>query len=541
MKNTLIISVLFLILVSCYQGDSADLIIRNARIHKGDFGGAIYEAMAIKNGRIIEIGPERQILNKYKSSKVIDAGGRHIYPGLIDAHAHLISYADQLLSVQLSGSKSMTEVIEKCQLYHEKFKYNFIQGRGWDQSLWSDSRLPTNQEISNLYDSIPVCLFRIDGHAVLVNDYLLKKAGITSKTTVEGGEVILINNKPTGLLLDNAIELIKPFIPDFPLNQKIDAFKQIEKELFEFGITGIHEAGIHNKDISFLHKLIDNHDFKLNIYAMLYATKENFEFVEKNGKYNYKNLSIRSFKAMSDGALGSYGALLKKKYSDHDHFGIAVSSIKELRKLALFCLKHDYQMNTHCIGDSANSIVLNLIEKVNNENKNHRFRIEHAQVIDTQEFEKFRNFNVIPSVQPTHATSDMRWAENRIGKERMQGAYAYRTLLENAGLIVLGTDFPVEKTNPFLTIHSSVQRKNEQNQPTSGFMKNESLTLYQTLLGMTYWPAYASFDESNRGNLVEGKIADFVIMEQEINSTSDYSPNFSWKTFIGGEEVYSAE
>ena len=540
MKNSYRYIIVALFLTSCYKGEDVDLIVHNAIIHTLADGDILYEAMAVKDGRIVELGPERQILNKYKAQRTINAESKHIYPGLIDAHTHIISYAEQKLSVNLFGLKTFEDVIDACKKYNEKHRYGFVLGRGWDQNLWG-TELPNNELLNTLFPNIPVCLTRVDGHAVLVNQYLLDAAGIIPNTIVEGGRIVTSSNKLTGVLVDKAIDLIKAYLPEFDQELKIETYKKIQKELFSFGITGVHEAGLQFQDIHFFEQLIDNHDFKINLYAMLYGSEENIEFAKKHGIYKHNNLSIRSFKALADGALGSRGALLKKTYSDHDHHGISVSSARDLRKLALLCLKLDYQLNTHCIGDSANAIVLDLLQKVHEVKKDHRFRIEHAQVIDSVDFDRFMAYNVIPSVQPTHATSDMLWAEKRIGQKRINGAYAYKTLLEKSGLIVLGTDFPVEKPNPFLTIHAAVQRKNENNQPERGYRMEEKLSLEETLKGMTSWPAFASFEENDRGVLEAGKIADFVIFLHEITSENEFKPNFAWKTFLAGEEVYSED
>jgi predicted amidohydrolase YtcJ len=524
------------------KGEKVDLIIHNAAIHTMVDGEKVHEAMAIRDGKIIEIGPERQILNKYQADEVIDAGGRDLYPGFTDAHGHLFSYAQQKLSVNLFGSTSMGEVLTSCKEYLKTTKRDFIIGRGWDQSLWGTTDLPSNKELNILFPDIPVCLYRVDGHALIANDFLLNKAGVTKNTKVPGGKVYVANDKPTGLLVDNAMSLVEGYIPKFTDADIISAILSIQQELFAFGITSVHEAGIAYDQIALLKKLIDNHGFRLNTYAMLMASDENIDFAKKNGIFSYKNLSIRSFKVMADGALGSRGALLKRPYTDdHDHHGLQVSDLKTMRKIALLALDLDYQMNTHCIGDSANAIVLELYRKVNEIKKDHRFRIEHAQIVDPSDFSKFSTYGVLPSVQPTHAVSDQRWVENRIGKNRLKGAYAYATLLKKYGMLAIGTDFPVELTNPFLTIHAAVQRKNAKNEPINGFLTTEALTINETLKGMTIWAAYAAFQEKERGTLEVGKWADFVIFEKPVASKPVFEENYAWSTFISGEKVYGAE
>ncbi|NBR16213.1 MAG: amidohydrolase, partial [Crocinitomicaceae bacterium] len=298
------------------KGKKVDLIVHNAQIHTMDDNNQVHEAMAIKDGKIVEVGPERQILNKYKCDEEIDAQGKDVYPGLTDAHGHLIAYAEQKLSADLVGSKSFEEIIVRCDKYRSHSNKKFIIGRGWDQSLWNEKELPTNEKLNAAFPSILVCLQRVDGHAVLVNDYLLKKAGITANTKIDGGEVVLKNGKPTGLLVDNAINLVQKYLPQFSHKDISEAILDIQYELFQYGITGVHEAGIENNEIAIFKKLIERDKLKINVYAMLLPTKKNREFASKHGKYRYKNLSIRSFKVYADGALGSRGALLKKPYSD---------------------------------------------------------------------------------------------------------------------------------------------------------------------------------------------------------------------------------
>ena len=527
---------------SCMKRKYADLVIHNAVIHVLDENNSTGEAMAVRDGKVLEVGPERQILNKYRWGKSIDAQKKHIYPGFTDAHTHLFSLAKQNLGVDLTQCRSIEDMNDSISNYSKIKKRHFIIGRGWNQTTWPRDAMPTNDRLSELFPDIPVCLYRVDGHALIANDYLLKKAGISSSTFMNGGKVQLENGKPTGLLIDNAMSLVEAHIPAFTEQDAISAILSIQNELFSFGITSVHEAGIEFSQIDVLKNLIDMHGFKLNTYAMLMASEDNISFAKKNGIFSYKNLSIRSFKVMADGALGSRGALLKRPYEDdHGQNGLQVSDMKTMRKVALLALDLDYQMNTHCIGDSANALVLELYRKVNEVKKDHRFRIEHAQIIDPRDFSKFSTYGVLPSVQPTHAVSDQRWVENRIVKNRMKGAYAYSTLLKTCGMLALGTDFPVELTNPFLTIHAAVQRKNAKNEPIDGFLKAEALTLSETLKGMTIWAAYAAFQEKERGTLEVGKWADFAIFEKPIVSKPIFEENFSWMTFISGVKVYSAD
>lgn len=531
-----------LLFSSCFKGKNADLIIFNAKIHTMDAGDKVVQAMAIKDGKILEVGPDRQIMNKYAASESIDGEGKDIYPGFTDAHGHILSLVNQRLSANLVGSSSFNEVLVRLEKYAAKHKGEFVIGKGWDQSLWGEKELPTNQKLNELFPNKAVAIYRVDGHAVVVNDFFLRKAGITSETKVPGGMVVVQDGKCTGLLIDNAMDHIGKLVPDFTDNQKMEAIVEIQEELFQYGVTGVHEAGINFKDIALFKKMIDDDAFHLELYAMLMPTKDNFKFVEKNGIYKHKNLSIRSFKVFADGALGSRGACLKHAYSDMpNHFGMLTTTREEIDRIAEFCHQHKYQMNTHAIGDSTNKIIIDVLIKEAEVNPGHRWRIEHAQVLDLSDIARIKESGAIPSVQPTHAVSDMRWVEERLGAVRMEGAYAYQSLINECGMIALGTDFPIEHFNPFLTIHAAVQRKNGEDIPGGGYEFSEAISFADCIKGMTSWASLASFDEGRLGSLEAGKDATFALFEIPVRSKEVFQENFAKMTFIKGKKVYSAE
>lgn len=534
---------LLTLISSCYQGRSVDLIVHNGVIYSMDDQNHVYEAMAIDDGKIIELGPERQILNKYKASEKVDAKGKEVYPGFTDAHGHILSYASQKLQADLVNAKSFQEVLDRLNQFNKSHPSSFLRGRGWDHSLWGSDKLPDNTKLNELYPNKPVALIRVDGHAMLVNDYLLKLAGIDVTTKVEGGQIEVINGKCTGILIDNAMELINPLIPPTTKSDLKSAIIEIQNELFMYGITSVHEAGIENEHIGLFTEMIDESSFHLNLYAMLMPSDKNVQFAKDNGPFQHKNLTIRSFKVIGDGALGSRGACLKHPYSDMpENHGTLVTSIEQMKEIARVCEQTGYQMNTHAIGDSTNKLMLDLYKDIRNYNPDHRWRIEHAQVIDPQDFILFSEYGVFPSVQPSHAISDQRWANNRLGKERMAGAYAYKSLKDNYGMITIGTDFPIEIIDPYRTIHAAVNRKDTDNFPTSGFLSNEGLTLEDCLRGMTIWAAIASFQEKTDGSLEKGKNATFTILQKPLHPLpSDYQQNFAISTYIKGKKVYSAK
>lgn len=529
------------VLPSCMKGKKVDLVLHNARIHCLDDGNHIVQAMAIKNGKILEIGPDRQIMNKYQADEFIDCAGKDVLPGITDAHGHMLYYAKQKLRLDLNSCKSYEELLVRAEKYQENGNKKFIVGAGWDQSLWRETDLPNNKKLNDLFPNIPVCLYRVDGHSALVNDCLLKKIK-KLPTSVDGGQIVFENGIATGMLIDNAMNLVEPYLPKNSQSEIKKAILEIQEELLAFGVTGVHEAGVSSDEIKILKDLVDNESLKLNVYAMLLDSKRNREFAVKHGIYQHKNLSIRSFKMFVDGALGSRGALLKNDYEDQlNHRGVQMSSIKEMQDLSNLCIQLNYQLNSHCIGDSANALVLNLYQQVFEVKKDHRWRIEHAQVIDPKDFKLFSKYAVFPSVQPIHAIDDSKWAEKRLGKKRLNGAYAYRSLIEQFGMLALGTDFPIASLNPFLNLFAANKRKGIDNLPLNGFEINQSLSFEQALKGMTIWACFAAFDENKRGSIEIGKEATFVVLKKPLVEQNEFLDNYAFFTFIKGKKVYSGE
>ncbi len=541
---------LLTLLYSCgrHKGKTADIIIHNATVYTMTDSDQKIEAIAIKDGKIIEIGAERQILNKYSADEYIDAQKKDVYPGLIDAHGHILNYARLKLSVDLVGCKSYDQMLLRIEKYQGKHNRPFIIGRGWDQSIWGENELPNNKKLNELFPDIPVCLFRVDGHALLANDKLIETSNLYERFKSDpelnqGGYIVYDNEQqPTGVFVDNAMKPILDILPDFPEADLMHEILEIQGELFSYGITGVHEAGVTAKEVRLIEKLIEKDQLSLNIYAMLLPTQKNMDFAKKNGVYSNKNLLIRSFKVYGDGALGSRGACLKQEYHDHPgHFGYLTTSLDRMMMIAELCETIGYQMNTHAIGDSANKTVLDIYAGIHTINPDHRWRIEHAQVVDPADQLLFAKYRIFPSVQPTHATSDQRWAEQRLGKDRMKGAYAYRSLLDQFGMIALGTDFPVEYPDPFRTIHAAVERTDIEGYPRGGFYPSEKLTLEECMKGMTIWAALAAFQENELGTIEVGKDATLVIFDKPVRSNVEFQPNFARTTIIKGKKVYSVE
>ena len=498
------------------QKQKVDLLITNATIYtvNKDFSKA--EAIAIKNGKILAIGTSADIQKKYQATKIINAQNKFIYPGFYDAHAHFYSFGLNLQKVNLRGTKSYQEVLDRVVKFQKEKNLDFISGRGWDQNDWAVKEFPTKDELDKLFPNTPVVLTRIAGHAMLANSKALELAKVTVTTKIEGGEIQTKDGQLTGILIDNPMDLVYNIIPKPKKETQIQALKDAEKVMFDYGLTTINEAGLEKDVIDLIDTLQQRKELKINIYAMVLASQENVDLYTQLGTYKTDQLNVRSFKFMGDGALGSRGACLHKPYSDRpDHRGALLTSISDIRKIAKQIALSEYQMNSHAIGDSTNTVLLNIYKEVLIGKPDRRWKIEHAQVMREQDFGSFSN-NIIPSVQPTHATSDMYWAEERVGKERVKHSYAYKKMLDKAGIIALGTDFPIEEVNPMFTFYASVARKDLKNYPEGGFQPENALSREETLKGMTIWAAYSNFEEKEKGSLEVGKWADFTIFDNDL-------------------------
>ncbi len=540
----LILCYLPLFMFSCYQADTADLIIHNATIYSCDDNFRVFDAMAVRDGKIIQLGPEREILNGYKCDNIIDAQTQAVFPGFHDGHAHLLNYAIGLSEVNLIGTNSFDEVLERVKRYAAENEIEWIKGRGWDQTLWEEDIFPDNTELNVLFPNQPVLIKRVDGHAALANAKALEIAGINSSTQIEGGLIEKKDGQLTGILLDNAIDSLTKHIPALSDELKLNYLKQAEYNLFQAGLTSVNDAGIDANDRELFMNWYANNELVIKSYAMLFPDSDNMRFATNQAVYKEGNLTIRSFKVIADGALGSRGACLIDPYTDavHNH-GFMLRDTQDLKEIALLAEEIGYQLNTHCIGDSANRTLLEIYASVIQNQPDHRWKIEHAQVVHPNDFDFFKSIRILPSVQPTHCTSDMRWAEDRIGSDRIKGAYAYKTLLNNAGKIVLGTDFPVEDISPLATFYAAITRMDKEGFPVGGFYPEELLSREEALKGMTIWPAFSNFEENEKGSLEVGKSADFIILTKDIMriDPSEILNTYVVKTFLDGQMVFDGE
>ena len=540
MKNCLL-ALIIISFFSCSSKEKIDLLIFNATIYTVDSSFSTAEAMVVKDGKIVATGKTADLEKKYDSKEKLDAGGKFIYPGFIDAHAHFTGYGLSLQTVNLMGTNSWEEVIEKVKTFAATNTEGWITGRGWDQNDWATKDFPTNLRLNELFPDRPVLLRRVDGHAAIANQKAMDLAGIKAGDTLTGGEIEEMEGTLTGLLIDNAVGLVAAKIPDATKEQFKNALQAAEKNCFAVGLTTIDDCGLSFGSVDQIKALQNNGELKMRLYVMLSDDKENFAYLEKNGTIKTDRLTVRSIKVYADGALGSRGACLLQPYNDKPNWsGFLLSSPAHFDSVANYISQKGWQMCTHAIGDSGNRTILNIYAKYLKGNNDLRWRIEHAQVVNQNDFNLFGANSIIPSVQPTHATSDMYWAGDRLGAERVKGAYAYQQLLKQNGWLPLGTDFPVEDISTFKTFYAAVVRKDAKNFPADGYQIENALTREEALRGMTIWAAKANIEEKEKGSLEKGKLADFIILDYDLMKEvpEKLLQVTVLKTFLGGEKVY---
>lgn len=539
MKRLLILNLTILFFAACNPKQEVDLIVSNANIYTVDAEFSKACCMAIKDGTIVAVGETADSFKNYVAKDQLDAEGKTIVPGLIDAHCHFYGLGLNQQVVDLVGTTSFEEIVQRVVAFQKENPADFIRGRGWDQNDWPVKEFPTKHRLDELFPNTPIALERVDGHAYLVNQKALDLAGITTNTKVEGGEIVKVNGQITGVLVDNPMGMIDAIIPKPSTATKIKALKDAERLCFDYGLTTVNDAGLRRSTIEMVDSLQHVGDLSIRIYAMVSNVPEDLDYFLNKGIVKTKKLNVRSIKVYGDGALGSRGAALREPYSDKvGHHGAMVTPVDQIEALARRIAASEYQMNTHAIGDSANIVVLKAYKAALDGKPDRRWKVEHAQVVSEQDFDYFEN-GIIPSIQPTHATSDMYWAEDRLGPDRVKGAYAYKKLLDKAGIVALGTDFPVEQVSPFLTFYAAVARQDLEKFPEGGFQIQDALSREEALKGMTIWAAYSNFEENEKGSLEAGKFADFVILSEDIMAMPlDDIPNLkAEQVFVGGNKV----
>jgi len=430
MKNFIFISILFCS-AACNHKTLKQQLFFNGTVYTVDSSFTITNSMVVDDGKIVFVGDEKSARSQFEFETETDLKGKFVYPGFIDPHSHFYGYGQTLNRVNLVGTTSWDEVVSRTVDFASSHKTGWLQGRGWDQNDWIEKSFPTNEKLTKQFPDRPVFLKRIDGHAAIANDFALNLAGITSETKIEGGKIILQNGKPSGVLIDNAMDLIEKIIPADNDTQINTALIAAEKNCFAVGLTTVTDAGLDKHIIDCMDSLQQKQLLKIRVYAMLTDNDENRNYYFQHGPYQTPHLHVCSFKYYADGALGSRGACLLQPYTDdQSNYGLMLHPLDYYKKQATLCLQHGFQMNTHCIGDSANRFMLHVYGSILKSKNNHRWRIEHAQVINENDFKLFDEYSIIPSIQPCFATSDMYWAGDRIGSQRLLNAYAWQKLLK---------------------------------------------------------------------------------------------------------------
>ncbi|WP_100658169.1 amidohydrolase [Alteromonas flava] len=555
MKHALRLPLRLLSLVTLLYGFSicaSPLHISNVKGYTLNTQGDLinFSDMVIEDGKVRAIGDEA-LGHGYPTAEVLDGQGKTLLPGLIDAHGHLLGLGDTLLAIDVRETASAHDAAQQVADYAKSHpKLSWIQGRGWNQVLWPDKAFPTAAILDEKIADKPVWLTRVDGHAGWANSAALRIAGIDSSTvSPEGGKILTDDNgNPTGVLIDTAMGLVEQHLPKLDDQLRIEQLNAAGEHLTALGITSMHDAGIDYATYNLYQALAEQGHLPLRVYAMLSATDPQLPKMLAAGPIQRADakLLIRSVKAYGDGALGSRGAALLKPYSDDPHnHGLLVTAEEKLPDLFNQVISKDFALHFHAIGDRANRLALDHFEQVFERigGKALRNRIEHAQVIALEDIKRFKTLDIIPSMQPTHATSDMNMAEDRIGKQRLQGAYAWQTFLQQGSILAFGSDFPVELANPFYGIHAAVTRQDRNNQPKNGWVPEQALTVQQAFKAFTLDAAYAADQDTQIGALLPGYWADFILVDQD---PFTINPQNLWKievqsTYIAGEEVFAKE
>ena len=524
---------------SCDMKQSVDFIGHNGVVYTVDSAFTIVEAFAVKDGIFIETGSSETILSKYKSKNICDFNGAPVYPGFNDTHCHTYLTGIDLMSVDLRNASSFDEILERLEKAAEQNPdASCLVGNGWDQNLWEDKSFPNNKKLDELFPKMPVVLNRIDQHAVIVNRAAIEMAGLSEDDkNIDPLKALKENGKFTGVFLEDLCNTISGAVIKYTAADLRKIFTLAQNECFKYGLTSVCEPGLDPLALKVLDSMVTEGKIKLRMDVWATPTDE---FKEKYpAPYKNRNMNVSAIKLFRDGALGSRGALLLKDYSDDKgNTGISMESLDQFRSQCKWAYEHGFRVATHCIGDRANREALDIYGEFLKGKNNLAWRIEHAQIVEKEDLPKFGQFSIIPSVQPTHCTSDMLWADERLG-ERIKNAYAYRELLGQLGWIPTGTDAPIESCNPIYTFFAAVYRKNLDFVPEGGFQMENSLTKEQALRSMTIWAAKSTLEDDVKGSIEAGKYADFVVTDKDfMNLPEKEVPSTKIEaTYLGGERV----
>ena len=534
---------------------AADLLISNVNGYTLDSSGKLhhFQALLVDQGKVVATGNTADLVKRAGEAKIIDGHGKTLLPGLIDAHGHVLELGNARNSVDLSDTKSLDEALAKVKAYavaHPEAKW--ILGGGWNQEIWKLGRFPSAKELDAVVSDRPVWLSRIDGHASWANSTAIKLAGVTKATKdPHGGRIERdAEGNPAGVFVDGAGALIDAVVPALTMQDKTAALDTALGEMASVGLTGVGDAGIDLENYQLYRQYADAHKLTARIYAMVRDTGDSFDAISKDGPligYGNDFLTVRTVKLFADGALGSRGAAMLASYSDDPpNRGLLFMSPAVMTAKIDKAFDKGYQVAIHAIGDRANREVLNSYTaayKTHPDATSLRNRVEHAQIVSLQDIPRFVTLQLIASMQPTHATSDMNMAEDRIGHQRMSGAYAWQRFLKQGTVIAAGSDFPVESPNPFFGLYSAVTRKDHKGQPPGGWYPDQDMTLTEALRAFTLDAAYAEHAEKTLGTLEPGKWADFILIDHDIFKDA---PSRIWstkvmQTWVGGKQVYAAD
>ncbi len=538
-------------LVNCTK-KQADMVLLNGNVITMNPKEPSVEAIAITGDKIVKVGSNKDVKKLIgPQTKVIDLKGKTVTPGFIDAHLHFISLGNTKKILNLVGTTSKEEIIQIiANKISKEGEGKWIFGRGWDQNDWPIKEFPTRWDLDPISPKNPVILRRIDGHALWVNSLVLEKAGITKETLEpEGGKIIRDSKtgEPTGILIDEAMSLVEKIVPSSTYEERKEMAILASEECSSLGLTTVHDAGVDLETIKIYKELINENKLTVRLYVMLgWPGNAINEYFKKGPEIGYGNnfLTIRSIKMFADGALGSRGAALFEPYSDDPtNTGLITFDPDKAFEIMKKALEKGFQVCVHAIGDRANRLVLDLFEKAFKsvpQVKDHRFRIEHAQVLTKEDIPRFAELKVIPSMQPTHATSDMYWAEDRLGPERVKWAYAWKSLLNTGIRIAGGSDAPVESANPLWGIYAACTRQDHKGWPEGGWHPEQKVSRYEALKMFTIDAAYAGFEEKIKGSIEEGKLADIIVLSRDILNipAKEILDTQVEMTIVGGKIVY---
>ena len=507
-----------------------------------------FSAIAFTDDKIDKIYSAKDALPSSNKITIIDGEGKTLIPGLIDSHGHILSYGLSLLRADLVNTTSEQDAINKTLDYAKNNTgLTWIQGRGWNQTQWPSNAFPTAESLDKHFPDQPVWLERVDGHAGWANSTAMAMAGITKDTvSPDGGEIIKDKNgMPTGVFIDNAMALINNSIAPLTIKQQKQVLIKAMDSLASFGLTSVHDAGIDTDNLNAFKALSQENAMSIRVNAMLYLPSPNWQQTLAKGQYRSKDdmFTFNSVKIQADGALGSRGAALIEDYSDHaGHKGLLLNTPKEFENLVDTSMRLGFQVNSHAIGDHANKLVLDTYEKYIKATKTGalRHRVEHAQVLRIEDIPRFAELDVIAAMQATHATSDKNMAQDRLGPDRILGAYAWRKLLDANAVIAAGSDFPVESPNPFFGLHASITRQDHKNSPQGGWFADEKMTPLESFRSFTLDAAYSGHQENIIGSLAKGKKADFILLDKNLFTIPEqdiWTINVD-KTWVNGKLVY---